>query len=253
MNATLTLRVASIAALLLGNVAHADLIIDVNGTQVADDPTNSQLIDVSGSVDGTQYFLQAAGANSTITASNFWFYGDFTAASSTPGPVTVSLTETNLGAPPVPFEVDMLVHAACTPPVIPPGGYTLGPCVNSHVPFGSTSIWLDANNGGANTLQLYSGEIAYTYESTVLPLSAQANGLFSLTEEVTFDPAIFSSLPGYSAGFLSYGSLPTAVPEPGMLPLMALGLLGIALTRRARKGGSIEAVSGLDVPGAGRP
>src|SRR5262249_52331171 len=119
----------------------------------------------------------------------------------------------------------------CYPTVIPPGGFTLGPCVNSQVPFGTTSIWFDANNGGGKASLLLTGETAYTFELEHSPsLSAQATGAFSLTEEVTFDPAIFNVLPYWHATFGT--TVATAVPEPGMLSLMSLAFAGLVFLRR---------------------
>lgn len=217
-------KLAGMGLLFICGAAHADLIIDVNGTQVIDDPGNT-FVTSSGSLNGLNYGINLWGANGTDHGGpqNILLFGStFTTNSTVFAPVTFTITETDLTAPPT-YDGKGFV-----------GGNHLFQLTGSGMTAGA---WFDPTNSGNKVTVISHGTTIppfgdQPFNSGPLALSAP----FSLTDEFTVDPLISGLAPNGTVGVEGRVDY---VPEPSILSLMALGLARIGFTWRRRKNSPI--------------
>jgi len=223
-------RLAGMGLLFICGAAHADLIIDVNGTQVIDDPSNAFLT-LSGSLNGLNYGINLWGANGTDHGGPqniLLFNSGFTLNSTVSAPVTFTITETNLTAIPG-YDGSGFVGGNSLFCSVPPDSHLCqlqGPGLTA-------GAWFDPTNSGSKITVISDGTTVPPYgsqgfNSGSLALSAP----FSLTDQFTVDPLLFSLAQN---GVVSVEGRVDYVPEPSILSLMALGLASIGFTWRRRK------------------
>ncbi|HET7880105.1 MAG TPA: hypothetical protein VFL55_04410 [Acetobacteraceae bacterium] len=183
--------------------AHANLIISVNGTQEATDPTNT-FATFTGAVGSfnlntiSMVGLSAFGGNGTLVDN-----GSLNISTSGAGTLNIKLTETNLaGASTIPFS-----------------GLFTGTMTNATV---SRSFYVDPTNAGLMTTLLGST----TTSGGSFFDSVHLSGPYSLTEYIS----ITATGPGAT---LSADDTVKA-PEPISLSVLGFGLLGLGMVRHRR-------------------
>lgn len=207
---------AVVLGLGLSASARADLIISANGTQLADDTTNT-FASYTCSSTCTNFGgfninnITATGVGATSTSGDLLDVGALDVATTNGGQLKLLVTETNLtgsGA------AQFLAAFSAT-------------ITNANV---TRSFYIDPTNGGAEgtLLGATSGAFGASTSTSSGALSAAINltGPFSLTEEI--DIAAL----GNGAKLSSDDTV--SVPEPAALSLMGLGLTAVAFARRRK-------------------
>ena len=210
MNTFKKLSLASAVACtmaLASQAAPADLIITANGTQVADDTSNT-VTSYSGTTGGfTINVLTAAGVTAFGNSGNLFDVGSLNISTAGGGALTLLFTETNLtsSAASQAFQLDF-------------SGVLSGVSVTRSVYFDGTNSALETSLLGSTT----------GGNSSFLSAPVSISGPFSLTEEIDV-----TANPQAQGATLSSDDK-IMVPEPAALSLMGLGLSALAFARRRK-------------------
>ena len=194
-------------ALTVASQAHANLIITINGSQVANDPTNTSAVFVGPVAPFNINIVAGTGVNA------FFGSGELLDVSSNntsngAGSLKIQITETNLTLGSGSFVFNLDFTGTLT-------GLTA-----------TRSIFLDAANGVNAETTLLGSTTSGNLVVSSLPQSL--SGLFSLTEEI--------DLTATAAGNSLSVDDKVSVPEPGSLALLGAGLVGFGwFARRRRK------------------
>ncbi len=216
------LGLAGVTALIMASSANAALKLDVGGTQIADgsgldEAAASGVVKFSGDVAGFLFQVSVGNNNLSypgifdlaVTASSNLAPPAGT-ATTFPASVTVSLTETGLTG-------------------FGSAGFTSGGNVdvNASVDY---ALYMDASNaefGTGTLLGTVNGATGLGALASLIPETFTAAGPFSLTLVTTLNATNY--LQGFSV------DTQVNVPEPSVLALFGMGLVGIGLARRRMK------------------
>ena len=201
------LATAVVFGLAVASQARADLIISVNGgPNVGSADTTNTISSFSGAVGAFNInSIVAVGVGAFGTSGDLFDVSSLNVSTSGSGSLAVAVTETNLSlsAAQSQFQVDFsgTINAANV----------------------VRSFYIDPTNSGATTTLLGTSTLAdASFFTAGIPLS----GEFSLTEVINITAA--------GGGAKLSGDDNVAVPEPGVLSLMGLGLSAVAFLRRRK-------------------
>lgn len=191
---------------LASQVAHADLIIMANGSQVGPTDTTNNSTSYTGTIGGFNVnVLSATGAAAFGPSGDLLDVGSLDVSTAGTGTLKLMFIETNLSSAPgsAAFQIDY-------------SGLIKGATV-------TRSWFVDAGNGGTEATMLGS---ASGQGGSFVASPVSLSGSFSLTEEI--------DITATAQGAKLSSDDTISVPEPAMLSLMGLGLSALAFARRRK-------------------